>query len=222
MKLALVAVLIVGGLPAADAADSPARLREDDKSIERTLRVPDGLEPGRYDVHCEVRLKANGKPFDVTCYALETVVPRTLVTAVRRAGRAARYIPAMHDGKPAQVYMLLMVRIVIAKGEPLVLVLPNNGIEHMRYGLFYIAPQRFNVFTWDPPWGWSGEKTLVWQELSIDEQGNVTDSKVTNASGASDAVVDAVRASMAKMKFMPGRVDGKPVPMRYVEPAFSF
>jgi hypothetical protein len=34
--------------------------------------------------------------------------------------------------------------------------------------------------------------------------------------------VEAVRRSVANMQFMPGFFEGRPVPMRYVEPAFSF
>lgn len=219
--------LVIGPL-SAHTVDSPARLREDEESIESNLRVPDGLEYGRYDVHCEVQVLPNGLPFDVTCYALDSAVPEKLVDAIRRAGQRAKFVPAVRSGKPAQVYMVLMVRTLIGRGEPLVLVLPNNGVEHRRYGLFYIAPQRFNEFSWGPAYeylpsmGVKREDTLIWQEVWIDEHGNVTKSKITNASGASVKDVDAVRRSVEKMQFMPGFFEGKPVPMRYMEPAFAF
>ena len=213
--------LVIGPLTA-HGADSPARLREDEESIESILRVPDGLEWGRYDVHCEVRVLSSGIPFDVTCYALDSAVPKKLVDAIRRAGQRAKFIPAMRNGIPAQVYMVIMVRTVIGRGEPLVLVLPNNGVEHKRYGLFYIAPQRFNEFSWGPAYeGAPSAGTLIWQELWIDEHGNVTKSQTTNASGARVKDVEAVRRSVENMQFMPGFFEGKPVPMRYVEPAFS-
>ena len=212
--------LLIGPL-AAHGVDSPARLREDEESIESGLRVPDGLEWGRYDVHCEVRVLSSGIPFDVTCYALDSAVPQKLVDAIRRAAQRAKFIPARRDGKPAQVYMVIMVRTVIGRGEPLVLVLPNNGVEHKRLGLFYIAPQRFNEFSWGFAYEGSPPGTLIWQELWIDEHGKVTKSQTTNASGARVKDVEAVRRSVANMQFMPGFFEGKPVPMRYVEPAFS-
>jgi hypothetical protein len=34
-------------------------------------------------------------------------------------------------------------------------------------------------------------------------------------------VVEELRKSVEKMEFMPGYVDGKPVPMHYIEPAYS-
>ena len=117
--------------------------------------------------------------------------------------------------------MVIMVRTVIGRGEPLVLVLPNNGVEHKRYGLFYIAPQRFNEFSWGSAYEGAPPGTLIWQELWIDEHGNVTKSQTTNASGARVKDVEAVRRSVENMQFMPGFFEGKPVPMRYVEPAFS-
>lgn len=217
--------LCIGPL-AAHAADSPARLRDDEESIESKLRVPDGLEWGRYDVYCEVRVLPNGIPFTVYCYAVESAVPQKLVDAVRRASQRAKFIPAMRNGKPAQVYMVLMVRTVIGRGEPLVLALPNNGVERERFGLFYIAPQRFNEFSWGPSYqyvpsmGNERESALIWQELWIDEHGKVKNSKMTNASGAHLKDVEAVQRSVEKMEFMPGFFEGKPVAMRYVEPAF--
>ena len=72
----------------------------------------------------------------------------------------------------------------------MVLALPNNGVEHERLGLFYIAPQRFNEFYWGRSdvarytFERSGKDTLVWQELWIDGHGKVTSSRLTNASGA--------------------------------------
>lgn len=212
--------LVIGPL-AAHGVDSPARLREDEESIESNLRVPDGLEWGRYDVHCEVRVLSSGIPFDVTCYALDSGVPKKLVDAIRGTAQRVKFIPARRDGKPAQVYMVIMVRTVIGRGEPLVLVLPNNGVEHKRYGLFYIAPQRFNEFSWGSAYEGAPPGTLIWQELWIDEHGNVTKSQTTNASGARVRDVEAVRRSVENMRFMPGFFEGKPVPMRYVEPAFS-
>jgi hypothetical protein len=88
---------------------------------------------------------------------------------VAAAGRQAKFVPATRDGAAVDVYMLLMVRIDISDREPQVLVLPNNGVESERYGLYYIAPQRFNEFTWP-----SGQRAvrsgraLIWQKLRID------------------------------------------------------
>jgi hypothetical protein len=206
---------------------TPARLREDEYSIESLLQVPDDLERRRsYDVHCEVLVQMTGRPRDCSCYALDPSVPRKLVNAVSRAGARSRFVPATRDGKPIEIYMLLMVRVMLIKNEPLVLVLPNNGIERKRYGLFYIAPQRLNEFYWGRDETYFNEKrsnpdVLIWEEFWIDEHGKVTDYRLTNASGASMAVEKAVRDSAAKMQFMPGFVEGKPMAMHYIEPAYS-
>jgi hypothetical protein len=214
----------------AHAAATPARLLEDERSIESNLKLPKGLDPGRYDVYCEVRVMKNGTARRAACYSPDGTAPWKLVDACRKAARRAQFVPATREGKPADVYMVLMVRTFIGTGEPLVLALPNNGIEHSRLGLFYIAPQRFNEFSWGSLAYYMMPRTkairrvtrmLVWEELLIDAQGRVTASKLSSPGDAPAEMVDAVRRSVENMEFMPGFVDGKPVEMRYVEPAFS-
>jgi hypothetical protein len=222
-----IGICLVLGPLLAHGEVTPARLREDEYSIESQIRLPEDLERRRYDVYCEVRVMMTGRPRDVSCYALDASIPRKLVHAVSAAGMHSRFVPATRDGKPVEIYMVLMARILVTKQEPLVLVLPNNGIEHERYGLFYIAPQRFNEFYWGTGWvpyfnsHVSDPDVLVWQELWIDERGTVTNSRLTNRSGAPPAVIKEIGKSMAKMQFIPGFVEGKPVPMHYAEPAYS-
>ncbi|HKR35664.1 MAG TPA: hypothetical protein VJT10_12545 [Steroidobacteraceae bacterium] len=214
------------GIAVAHAADTPARLREDEASIESKLHVPDGIEPGRYDVRCDLRVMENGKPRNIWCYAPDSAVPGKLVAAVLNATLRAKFVPATRDGKPAQVHMMLMVRTVITDDEPLVLVLPNDGVEHARLGLFYIAPQRFNLFAWNAryrlphsPVRKLSDSAVYWQELSIDEHGKVTQAKLTNGSDAPlPEIAEQMRWLIDHMQFLPGFVDGKPVSMRYVEP----
>ena len=206
---------------------TPARLREGEYSIESLLKVPEGLEQRRYDVHCEVRVQMTGRPRSFSCYALDGTVPRSLIKAVSRAGMISRFVPATRDGEPVAIYMVLMVRVLVTGNESLVLVLPNNGTEHGLYGLFYIAPQRFNEFYWGTglePYFSSRRSTpnvLVWQEFWIDEHGKVTKSRLTNTSNATRAVIKEVSDSAARMQFMPGFVEGKPVAMHYMEPAYA-
>ena len=103
----------------AHPADSPARLREDEYSIESRLDVPPEIKKGSYDVHCEVRVLASGRPFGVNCYAMDPNVPRKLVEAVGAASARSLFVPAIRDGKPTQIFMLLMARIMVTKSEPL-------------------------------------------------------------------------------------------------------
>jgi len=55
----------------------------------------------------------------------------------------------------------------------------------------------------------------------IDERGAVTDTRLTNRSGASAAVLKELSESVARMQFIPGFFGGKPVPMHYAEPVGS-
>jgi hypothetical protein len=190
------AVILLGVAPqAAHAAHTPARLLEGARSIEALLTLPWRLRTGLHKVYCEAQVTTIGRTERLTCYALEDSASPRLVDAVARA----------------------------ADGEPSVLALPNNGIEEDRYGLFYTAPQRFNNFYWGaglPIRGFS-RRVIVWQELQIDEFGNVTELLVTGMVGATSTIIRTLEDEIRVMEFMPGLVNGKAVPMRYAEPAFS-
>lgn len=200
------------------AATTPARLTEGPDSIESHLRIPQGILPGRYVVQCEAWLRRSGKVRTFLCYSTETT-HRPLVTAVARAGRQARFVAATRDGKPAEVCMQVMVRIDITSQGPLVLTVPNNGVEAERYGLFYTAPQRFNEFIWhgnhDPL---KSSTILLWRKLRIDALGKVIEYQLENVGNAPQWFVDGLAEQVERMEFMPGYYEGKPVPMAYVEP----
>src|SRR4026207_1237289 len=100
---AMLGAWLATGIAVAHAADTPARLREDEAAIESKLHVPDGIEPGRYDVRCDLRVMENGKPRNIWCYAPDSAVPGKLVAAVLNATLRAKFVPATRDGKPAQV-----------------------------------------------------------------------------------------------------------------------
>ena len=118
--------------------------------------------------------------------------------------------------------MLVMVRIDITAQGPLVLVLPNNGVEAKRYGLFYTAPQRFNEFTWHGvARNYEPGVVLMWHKMQIDERGKVTEFKVENVSDAPQFLVKRIEEQVKRMEFMPGYFEGNPVPMFYVEPVLE-
>ena len=199
---------------------TPAGLVEGPFSIESRLRIPDGLELGRYEIFCEAWVLGHGRANRFICYCDKN--SRELLRAVTSAGRKAKYVPATRDGKPAEVYMLLMVRIDITRQGPLVLVLPNNGVEHKRYGLFYVAPQRFNEFTWSgASRRYQPGVIVMWQKLLIDERGKVIDFRVENVSDAPPFLVKRIEDQVRRMEFIPGYFEGNPVPMLYAEPALQ-
>jgi hypothetical protein len=217
----LLLFLLCMGPAFAGAAITPARLREGPDSIASLLRLPEGLEPGHYVVQCEALIRKNGKARAFICYTQE-LQWQPLVASVQAAGCKARFIPATRDGAKVAVYMLVMVQIDMTDRGPLVLVVPNNGVDSARYGLFYTAPQRFNEFSW------GGKalcmvkgRVLIWQKMQIDEQGNVSEYMLTDTTNAEQWMLGRLDAGVRRMRFMPGLFEGKPVPMLYVEPAFN-
>lgn len=218
MARAILLLMLFYGWQACAAVTTPARLADGPDSLESRLRLPEDLPPGRYVVHCEALIRRNGHVDLFLCYMTDRP-NRALVNAVVGAGRRAKFVPATRDGKSAAVYMVVMVRIDVTDQGPLVLAVPNNGVESERYGLLYSAPQRFNEFTWNP--GQEPFRTgdvLLWQKMRIDEHGKVLEYQVTNPSGVSQYFVTRIERQIERMDFMPGYFEGKPVPMLYVEP----
>ena len=215
---ALLLLLLFCAWHVSAAATQPARLTEGPDSIESHLRIPEGVPPGRYVVQCEAWLRRSGKVRTFLCYSAEKK-HGPLVTAVALAGRQARFVAATRDGKPAEVSMQVMVRIDITSQGPLVLAVPNNGVEAERYGLFYTAPQRFNEFIWhgnhDPL---KSSDILLWRKLRIDELGKVIEYRLENVGNVPQSFVDVLAGQVERMEFMPGYYEGKPVPMAYIEP----
>lgn len=120
MARALLLLLLLYGWHAAAGVTTPARLVEGRHSIERLLRIPQNLPPGRYEVLCEGRIRKQGRTNSFVCYYKDDSL-RSLVKAVRNAASQARYVPARRDGVAADVYMTLMVRIDTTTREPLIL-----------------------------------------------------------------------------------------------------
>lgn len=225
-----VALLVCGWMTPSNAINSPARLTEGEQSIERLLRIPKDVPLGRYAVNCEAVIGKAGRAQTIYCYSPKVLPPR-LADAVAVAARRARFTPATRDGVPTAVYMLFMVRVDVTASDPLILVVPNNGLEAAKYGLYYTAPQRFNEFYWSGgtvasrPWegvrGVDSSPGVVWQKLRIDEHGEIVDYAVIDDYGvATKRTLSLIRNSIRRMEFMPGLFEGKPVSMDYLEPAF--
>jgi hypothetical protein len=131
--------------------------------------------------------------------------------------------PRLAPAVSTDVYLVLAVLVDTTLGEPLVLAVPNNGVERKRYGLLYTAPQRFIKLERHVgllPLGIQRD-ALVWMKMRIDEGGKVTDYVLENADRASFRVVDTIRSRIDAMEFMPGYYKGKPVVMFYMEPYYS-
>jgi hypothetical protein len=222
MARTLLLLLLLCGCQAFAGQDAThARLTEGPDSIESLLHLPKGLQPDRYVVQCEALVGRKGRTHRFTCYSAQEG-QRALVGAVRAAVRQARFVPATRAGVTVDVYMLVMVQIDTTQREPLILAVPNNGVEAERYGLLYSAPQRFNEFTWNAEtWGRRSGRVLLWQKMQIDEAGKVLECVVTNPSGAPEVLVKRIEEQVKRMEFMPGYFEGKPVSMFYTEPVYD-
>jgi hypothetical protein len=220
----VILIVCLGGamLHAARAADAPAQLVVGEDSIEELLDIPRDLQPGRYEVQCEALITKSGWVSYTICYSMSRwAPPHSLVKAAQDATRKSRFVPATRSGRPAEVYAVLMVIVDTTLHEPLILAVPNNGVETARYGLLYTAPQRYGRLDVRRRVGVSlltEGKSVVWMELQIDERGVVKDLTLTGEPEVSERFRRGIREALADATFLPGYHEGKPVPMRYVEP----
>jgi hypothetical protein len=218
-----IASALVLGLPCTVAADSPAQLVVGERSIEELLRLPGGLPPGRYEVHCGARISAGGfarrRPW---CYSLTDSALGNLQSAVAFAVLEAQFVPARRGGHAIDVYAVLMVIVDTRLREPLILAVPNNGTEASRYGLLYTAPQRFDdsyLMDLEQDVHTSGSGAML-AVFNIDADGNVVSCSVRQTARAPKRYIEQVKATMRRMRFLPGYYEGKPVPMELVQPWF--
>jgi len=211
----------------ADADFSPAQLSQGDRSIEALLPVPHGLPTGLYVVPCEASVTAAGRPATFECYS-DQKLPGNLVDIVASTGRQAAFIPARRAGHPIDAHMFVTVRIYVTAAEPLVLAVPNNGLEADKYGLLYSAPQRITRIQWELP---DKRRTLayvrgkggmlLWPVIHVSEQGQVIDFELRNASHEQADVVHYFETQIRTLEFVPGFAESKPVAMLYVQPLYD-
>jgi hypothetical protein len=223
-RLTVIAMLL-GCWTLPSRADSPAKLVVGHHSIEALLSVPSVLERGRYAVHCEAHILRTGRASQVYCYAMEAPAPDYLVDAVTKAALGARFVPAVRDREPIDVYAVLMVLIDTTLAEPLILAVPNNGVERKKYGLLYTAPQRVID---KPSWGLPAARyfgrrpdRFVLMQFQVDEHGKVGDLSFRNLTDENPKTIHYIEERAREYAFLPGYHEGRRVPMLHVEPSFS-
>lgn len=220
-RLLLLLALFGAGLLPVRAADSPAQMVTGKRSIEELLRVPKGLTPGRYTLHCGVLIGNSGWVLFARCYPRTGYAPRNLLRAAIHAARTSLFVPATRNGKKVEVFTTLTVKVDTTLSEPVILATPNDGEDADKFGPLYTAPQRYGGSHVNPPFLRQRDPrraAVVWLKLQIDEQGRMTACAVINKAGAPGWWVDAVNDAAKQMTFIPGYHDGKPAPMQFVQP----
>jgi hypothetical protein len=221
----LLVIALFAGLVPACAADSPAQMVDGKRSIEQLLRIPKGLAPGRYTLHCGVLIGTSGWVLFARCYPRTGFAPNKLLEAAIHAAKTSLFVPATHQGKKVEVFTTLTLKIDTTLNDPLILATPNDGEDAAKYGPLYTAPQRYGGSHLNPPQRYLHDPpraAVVWLKLQVDENGQMTACNVINNKEAPDWWVDAVNDAAKQMTFIPGYHDGKPVPMQFVQPMLWF
>ena len=207
---------------ASDPIYTPARLLEDERSIEALLQIPSGLPNGLYTVQCKTWIMKSGRPWHFACRSDQKLL-HDLVRSVEFAGGKAWFVPATRNGGAVEARMLVTVRVYVTSEGPLTLAVPNSGTEVDKYGLLYTAPQRLTRIDWPaiPHDAIMKDSTLLWAVLLVDERGKVMEFGLKNASHTDTGFAIQFRAQLGTLRFIPGSFEGKPASMMYVEPFYS-
>lgn len=197
----------------------PAQLGSGPDSIHGRFRAPPDLADGIYSLRCEAVVGSTGKARQFACLSGRGTNPRSLIRAVTRAGKAARFEPAREHGKPVAIFMAVTMLLRMQDGVPVVGFFPNDAEHWATFGLDYVSPQRVNQF--GDMVGNSGVQPLsgsIVMKLFVERDGTVSDYALEHDNGP---MVDRYRArarrAISRMEFRPGFVNGRPHAMHYVE-----
>jgi len=175
-------------------------------------------------LYCQSDLSAQGEAMRTSCYDQEGNAE--LVSATESAMKDFAFTPASVNGQAVPVRMSYRVGFNQQDSRKNALLIPNLGSMHERYGRDYVAPQerldvsdwveKYNKNSWVNGEAFLGDGSLSRVAATVNAEGKTDVVRTLDAERAykRDAII--VRNALKKSRFIPGFVDGKPVPMGYL------
>lgn len=175
-------------------------------------------------LYCQSEVSEHGEAANTKCY--DKAGKLDVVSEAQSILNGLSFSPAQVDGQNIPVRMSYRVAFHGAKGKVDALLIPNLGTMYERYGRDYVAPQeRLDVSNWYDEYSknsWvSGEKFLGDGDMSrvaatVDADGKADVVRAVEAKRAYKRDANLVKNAVKKSRFIPGFVNGKPVPMGYL------
>ena len=175
-------------------------------------------------LYCQSNIDVAGKASHSRCYDKAGNIE--VVKQTESAVDGMAFTAAQVNGKEVPVRMSYRVAYHSADNEVKAMLIPNLGSMHERYGRDYIAPQeRLDVSNWYDEYNknsWvNGEAFLGKGDMSrvaatVDEQGKTDVVRTLDTGRAYKRDANLVKNAVKKSRFIPGFVNGKPVPMGYL------
>lgn len=175
-------------------------------------------------LYCQSDIDTQGVAHHISCF--DEAGNTELVSQTQNAIQKLRFSVAKVDDKTVPVRMSYRVAFSKAGDALKVVLVPNLGSMQEQYGRDYIAPQeRLDVSDWyafysKNSWvngkAFLGEGTLSRVAATVDEKGNADTVRTLEADRAYKRDAAIVKNAVKKSRFIPGFVNGKPVPMGYL------
>ena len=223
-RLLPIYLLIFSGFAYSAEGNRPASFlyEESEKQLVNLIRYPKDIK-GKVALvlNCVSRVQPSGKMKDTGCLT-ENQYEQTFTSQVIKAGKRARMVPALIDGKAYEIYLQFRVEFAAEKDEKLVRLYPNTGYEEnvLEYGFHYTAGQR--AIGKKEPWNDacpSRAKYTVWARSYLGEDGKADSPTIEFGQGLRPiaSCLDAIKQTIVNSKYTPAMSEGEFVPSVYIE-----
>ncbi len=182
------------------------------------------LSGGSAVLYCQSEVNVKGVAKRTHCY--DKSQNGDLITAAQNAISGLAFEPAQVDGQVVPVRMSYRVGLSLSGEKIDVVLIPNLGSMQDRYGRDYIAPQerldvsdwyeRYNKNSWVNGEVFLGNGDMSRVAATVDEDGKTDIVRTLDPERAYKRDADIVKNALKKSRFIPGFVDGEPVPMGYL------
>lgn len=227
VSLVSVAFALIFSVPAfADTVYKSAMFNFSEQQLIDTLQESQDLNIGSSGsvLYCQSDIDPQGVAKVTRCYDKQN--SDSLVSATEQAMAELAFTPASVDDKTVPVRMSYRVGLNEIDGKIHAALIPNLGSMHERYGRDYVAPQerldvsdwydRYNRNSWVNGEAFLGHGPLSRVAATVDQNGKTDVVRELDNQRAYRRDTKIVKNALKKSRFIPGFVDGRPVPMGYL------
>ncbi|MFQ6005547.1 MAG: energy transducer TonB [Woeseia sp.] len=191
---------------------TPARLGDGEQSLQQLIQFPSWRGDAAISILCGARLAADGEFLDTYCWGFDNR-KFYYIREIQKVADDARALPATLNGENKAVWLQYSVEFKKVGDDKSIKVYPNWGFNREAYGTDYISPQLYNA----PKRSMRCRKDMSFTvSMQIDEAGAIHDPEIVSGK-ASDKCREKLSEFIQHAKYIPASVDGKPVPVKYVD-----
>ncbi len=182
------------------------------------------IKDGSTVLYCQSDISAQGSADHIKCFGHEGHAD--LVIQTKAALGQLQFSPAEVDGKAVPVRMSYRVAYFQKADKLTATLIPNLGSMQEHYGRDYVAPQerldvagwyeRYSKSSWLNGKSFLGNGTMSRVSATVGEDGKTDTVRALKPERAYKRDADVVKSALKKSRFIPGSIEGKPVPMSYL------